>query len=85
MDISSNNQLVPYHQDTRQITAYAPSTRRAASDCGNTLVKRHDWTHTTGSPGHRIRPDASDPLYRYSRRLKFPKMSQVGLRIDIYA
>ena len=85
MDISSNNQLVPYNQGPRQLTPYSPTKAGSVPAGGNSAAKRYVLMPPSHSPGYRIHAGDQDLIYTSSRQLKAQETDQVGLRIDIFA
>ena len=85
MDISSNNQLVPYNQEPRQLTSYSPKKTGAVQADGYSAAKRYTLTPPSHCPGYKIHSGDQDLIYTSGRQLKAQKTDQVGLRIDIFA
>jgi len=85
MDISSNNQLVPYNQGPRQVTPYSPRETGAVPADGYSAAKRYVLMPPPHSPGYKIQTRDQESIYTSNRQIKAQEINQVGLRIDIYA
>ena len=85
MDISSNNQLVPYNQGPNQLTPYAPRPKGSVAADGYAATKRYVLMPPPHSPGYKIRSGNQDLTYTSSRQIKVQDTDRVGLRIDIFA
>jgi hypothetical protein len=85
MDIPSNNQLIPYYPDQRQITPHTAGILDAAPVFADRRLMRYNLLRLTDFSGSVTPPDLHEPEYNSNRRLKTPKLNQVGLLIDIYA
>ena len=85
MDISSNNQLVPYNQGPRQLTPYAPRPTGSVPADGYSAAKRYVLMPPSHSPGYKVHSGDQDLIYTSSRQIKVQDTNQVGLRLDIYA
>jgi len=85
MDISSNNQLVPYNQGPRQLTPYSPGPTGSVTADGYSAAKRYVRVPPSHSPGYKIHSRDQDLIYTSSRQIKVQETNQVGLRLDIYA
>ena len=85
MDISSNNQLVPYNQGPNQLTPYSRRPTGSVPADGYSAAKRYVLMPPSHSPGYKIQSGDPDLSYTSSRRIKVQEADQVGLRIDIYA
>jgi hypothetical protein len=85
MDISSDNQLVPYIQGPRQVTPY--SLRKAASvpADGYRRPRRFEPMPPPQYPDLKIQPGIQESIYSSNRRKQAPKSHRIGLLIDIYA
>ena len=85
MDISSNNQLVPYHQGPRQVTPYAPE--RSAADPADGY--RRPWRYVPKPPPHypgtKIHPGYQASIYTSKCQTKAQESDRVGLLVNIYA
>ena len=85
MDISSNNQLVPYNQEPRQLTPYSPKKTGAVQADGYSAAKGYTLAPPSHSPGYKIQTRDQESIYTSNRQIKAQEINQVGLRIDIYA
>ena len=85
MDISSNNQLVPYNQGPNQLTPCAPGPKVLVPADAYSATERYDLMPPPHSPGYKIHSGNQDLTYTSSRQIKVPETDQVGLRIDIFA
>jgi hypothetical protein len=85
MDIPSNNQLIPYYSDQRQL---APKTEIIPDGLPVLADRRLIQYHLLRLADLSVRatsPCLDESEYNSDRRLKTPKINQVGLLIDIYA
>jgi len=85
MDISSNNQLVPYNQGPKQLTPYSPKKTGSVQADGYSAAKGYTLALPSHSPGYKIHSGDQDLIYTSSRQIKAQETDQVGLRIDIFA
>ena len=85
MEISSNNQLVPYYQGPRQVTPNAPREPGSVTADGYSAAKRYVLMPPSHSPGYKIDPGDQEQIYTSSRRIKVKETNHVGSLIDIYA
>ena len=85
MEISSNSQLVPYYPDQRQILLYKADHSETLAVLLNLGLGQNHLPHRPSFAGIVPPPGFQMPEYDSDRRLKTPKMNQVGLLIDIYA
>ena len=85
MDISSNNQLVPYNQGPRQLTPYPPRPKGSVTADGYSAAKRYVLMPPSHSPGYKVHSGDQDLIYTSSRQIKVQDTNPVGIRIDIYA
>jgi hypothetical protein len=85
MDIPSNNQLIPYYPDQRQLTLHTAGISDPVSVFTDRQSMRYTLLRLKDFSGSITPPDLHEPGYNSSRRLKTPKLNQVGLLIDIYA
>ena len=85
MDISTNNQLVPYNQGPRQVSPFPPREPRSDPPEGPSADKRYALMPPPHSPKFTAHSGGQEPIYTSSRRIKSPEINQVGLLIDIYA
>jgi len=85
MDIPSNNQLIPYYSDQRQVAPHA----EIVPDGLPVPADRRLMRYTLRQPADLFAGATSCNLveseYNSDRRLITPKINQVGLLIDIYA
>jgi hypothetical protein len=85
MDISYNNQLVPYNQGPRPITPYSPRETGSVPANGYSAAKRYVLMPPPHSPGYKIQAGDQESIYTSNRQIKSQEISQVGLLINIYA
>ena len=85
MDISTNNQLVPYNQGPRQVSPFPPREPRSGPPEGPSAAKRYVLMPPPHSPKFTTQSGGQKPIYTPSRRIKSSEINQVGLLIDIYA
>ena len=85
MDISSNNQLVPYNQEPGQVTPYAPRKNAAVQADPNRRPKRYAPAPAPHNPDPRIHPGNQGYLYTSNSQMKAQETNRVGLLINIYA
>ena len=84
MDISSNSQLVPYHQGPIQVTPHKKVSPRIVAADVNPAVKRYAQMIPPRISRNPTRPDVHDSVYHPNRLLETQKMNKVGLLVDIY-
>jgi len=85
MDIPSNNQLIPYYSGQRHV---APPIEIIPDRLPVLADRRLIQYHLLRLPDPSVSatsPCLNEPEYNSDRRLKTPKINQVGLLIDIYA
>jgi hypothetical protein len=85
MDIPSNNQLIPYYPDQRQVALHTAKSSYAVPSFADRRLMRYNLLRPTDFSASATLPDLHEPEYNSSRRLKTPKINQLGLLIDIYA
>jgi len=85
MDISFNNQLVPYNQGPRHVTPYSPRETGSVSAARYSGAKRYALMPPPHSPGFKIEAGDQESIYTSNRQVKAQEINQVGLLIDIYA
>ena len=84
MEISSNNQLVPYNQGPQLVTPYSPEAPRSVPADGYSAAERYVLTPLPHSPRYAAQSDSQKAIYTSSRRIITPEINQVGLIIDLY-
>jgi hypothetical protein len=84
MEISSKNQLVPYHQVPQQVALYSPEVTRSVPAQHSSAGKRYVLMPPAHSPRHAVQSDDQKAIYTSNRRIKTDENSQVGRRINIY-
>ena len=85
MDIPSNNQLIPYYLDQRQVAPHTEIISDGLSVLADRRLLRYRLPRPTDLLVSATSRDISESEYNSDRRLKTPKINQVGLLIDIYA
>ena len=85
MDISSDNQLIPFDQGPKQVTPFARTALIPASERRNQSVMQYTQAQSSHSPKHGNQLDDHKPIYTSSRRINSLKRNEIGLLIDIYA
>ena len=85
MDISSNNQLVPYNQGTRPVTPYSPRESGSVPAEGYPAAKQYVLMPSPHSPGYKIQAGDQASIYTSNRQIKAQKNNMIGLLIDFYA
>ena len=85
MDISSNNQLVPYNQGPRHVTPYSPGETDSVKTSRFSAAERYVLMPPPHSPGYKIQAGNPESIYTSNRQFKAQEINQVGLLIDIYA
>jgi hypothetical protein len=85
MDITANNQLVPYSPGPIQVIPYTLKSSRTIASSGEPASRRYALLLPPFYPKTENQPDHSESAYNSSRRLVTPKINQTGLLIDIYA
>jgi len=85
MDISSNNQLVPYDQGPRHVTPYSPRETGSVPAGHYSFARRYVLMPPPRSPGYKIEAGDQESIYTSNRQIQAQKISRVGLLIDIYA
>ena len=85
MDISTDNQLVPYSQEPRQVPPFPPREPRLVPPEGPSAAKRYVLRPPPHSPQFTSQTGGQESVYTSSRRIKPSETNQVGLLIDIYA
>jgi hypothetical protein len=85
MDITSNNQLVPYNRGPTQLTPNSPRNIGAVAADSYAAAKRYVLMPPSHSPGYKIHSGDQDLIYTSSRQIKAQETEQVGLRINIFA
>ena len=84
MDIPSNSQLVPYHQEPIQVTQKSDAYPRPVPAGANPAVKRYAQMIPPRISRNPTQPDLDGSVYHSDRRLETQKTNKVGLLIDIY-
>ena len=85
MNISSNNQLVPYHHGLRQLAPYwsrGPGSAPSDSYPATRQAVLMPPSHSPGTNGHIT---IQNLIYTSDRRFKAQEINHVGSLIDIYA
>jgi hypothetical protein len=85
MEISSDNQLVPYNQGPRQVSPFPSREPRSVPPEGSSAAQRYVLMPPPHSPKFAPQSGGQEPIYTSSRRIKSSEINQVGLLIDIYA
>jgi len=85
MDISFNNQLVPYNQGPRHVTPYSPRETGSVPADRHSAAKRYVLMPPPHSPGYKVETGDQESIYTSNRQFKAQEIIQVGLLIDIYA
>lgn len=85
MDISSNNQLVPYNQGPRHVTPYSPRETGSVPADRYSAAKRYIPMPPPHSPGPKIKAGDQRSIYTSSRQIKAREINGLGLLINIYA
>jgi len=85
MDISSDNQLIPFDQGPKQVTPFARTALIPASDRRNQRVMQYTQALSSHSPKHGNPLNDHKPIYTSGRRINSLKKNDVGVLIDIYA
>jgi len=85
MAVSSDYQLIPFDQGSKQVTPFTRTALIPASGRGNQRVRQCTQALSSHSPKHSNQPDGHKPIYTSSRRIHSLKKSEIGLLIDIYA
>ena len=85
MDISTNNQLVPYSRGPRQVPPFSPREPRLVPSEDSSAAKRYVLMPPPYSPKFASQSGGQETIYTSSRRIKPSETNQVGLLIDIYA
>ncbi|MDX2500179.1 MAG: hypothetical protein QNL14_06685 [Deltaproteobacteria bacterium] len=85
MDISSNNQLVPYNQGPRQVTPYAPRKTAPVPADGNPRPRRYVPEPAPRYHGPMINSENQESIYTANSQSKAQETHRVGLLINIYA
>lgn len=85
MEIPSNNQLIPYDPDQRRVASHRWDISDAVAVFADRRLMRYNLLPLTNFSGSVSPPDLHEPEYNSNRRLKTPKLNQIGLQIDIYA
>jgi hypothetical protein len=84
MEISSNNQLVPYNQGPQLVTPFSPEAPRSVPAVGYSAAERYILMPLPHSPRYAAHSDGQKTTYTSSRRIIAPEINQVGSIIDIY-
>ncbi len=85
MDVSSNNQLVPYNQGSQHVTPYSPRETGSVPAGRYSAAERYILMPPSHSPGYKIEAGDQESIYTSHRQIKAQEINQVGLLIDIYA
>jgi hypothetical protein len=85
MDIPSNNQLIPYYPDQRQVAARAEIISGGLPVPADRRLMRYNLLQPADLFAGATSRNPSESEYNSDRRLVTPKINQVGLLIDIYA
>ena len=85
MDNSTGNQLVPYYPGRNRILPHAPNAAHLPASADDPPSKRSNLISLPVDTRTEIQPDHPEAAYNSDLRLEKPKMTQVGLLIDIYA
>lgn len=85
MNTISDSQLVPYHREPQQVRPLKPVAPRPVTAEGNPAAKRYAQMLPPRMSRHANQPESRESEYNSFRRLKNPKLNQVGLLIDIHA
>jgi len=84
-DQSAANQLVPYVPGQNQVVPYKPKPSRMVSHASESGTKRYALFLPPSFSNTQYQPEITESAYNSNRCMVTPKMSQVGLLIDIYA
>jgi len=85
MEISSKNQLVPYHhQVPQQVALYSPEVARSVPAEHSSAGRRYLLMPPTHSPRHAVQSDDQKAIYTSNRRIQTDENNQVGRLINIY-
>ncbi|CAB1071471.1 hypothetical protein D1AOALGA4SA_1249 [Olavius algarvensis Delta 1 endosymbiont] len=84
-DQSAANQLVPYVPGQDQVVPYTPKPSRMGSLANESGTKRYALFLPPSFSNTQNQPEIMESAYNSNRCMVKPKMSQVGLLIDIYA
>ena len=85
MDISSNNQLIPYHQELRQLVPYGHRGPGSAPANSYPATRQDVLMPPAPSPGAIGFGAVRGSIYTSDRRIKVQESNHVGSLIDIYA
>jgi hypothetical protein len=85
MEISSNNQLIPYFQGTREVQVFRrpepdpPTIQGYASETSNAKVR------PLIALKNAVRPREPESIYNLNSWVASFRLKRLGLRIDVYA
>jgi hypothetical protein len=85
MAISTNNQLIPYYPDQRQVIHHTAKISGLVPVFADRRLTPYNLPLQPELSDDVTRTDLQEPEYNSNCRLKMPKINQVGLLIDIYA
>ena len=84
-DNVTGNQLIPWYPEQNQVITYASKPSRIPSLSSESGTKRHALFLPPSYTNDDFQHELPKSAYNTSRRLVTPKMTQVGLLINIYA
>ena len=84
-DNVAGNQLIPCHPGQNQVIPYTSKPSRILPLSGESETKRHALFIPPSYSKDNFRYELPKSAYNTRRRLVAPKMTQVGLLINIYA
>ena len=85
MDIPSNHQLIPYYPERHRVALHTEDISDVVAVFADRRLMRYNLLPLTNFSGSVSPSDHHEPEYNSDRRLKTPKLNQIGLHIDIYA
>jgi hypothetical protein len=84
-DNVAGNQLIPWYPEQNQVTTYTSEPSRILSLSSESGIKRHALFLPSSYSNDDFQHELPKSAYNTSCRLVTPKMTQVGLLINIYA